>query len=201
MMVPPSYLDSWCITVKKKVDVKIYRGPAWVRARLCKLQKGCTRLAAANDQVYQLLAHGRWFSSGTPTSSPWYSWSIAESGVQHQKSINHLKYTEYNFENRNILRFFLQGISLSICYMDMNWLMPKISVCQVRIWSLLASELYILSSRLIFFQNQSYSHSDDMFIILKSNKNMDIWYIYTCWYLYLGGKNPMIQNICLHLFR
>jgi hypothetical protein len=42
---------------------------AWVRARLCKLQKGCTRLAAASDQVYQLLAHGRWFSQGTPASS------------------------------------------------------------------------------------------------------------------------------------
>ena len=34
-----------------------------------KLQKGCTRLASASDKVYQLLAHGRWFSSGTPVSS------------------------------------------------------------------------------------------------------------------------------------
>ena len=34
---------------------------AWVRARLCKLQK--------SDKVYQLLAHGRWFSPGTPASS------------------------------------------------------------------------------------------------------------------------------------
>ena len=32
---------------------------SWVRVRLCKLQKGCTRLAAACDKVYQLLAHGR----------------------------------------------------------------------------------------------------------------------------------------------
>ena len=31
--------------------------------------KGCTRLAAASDQVYQLLAHGRWISPGTPASS------------------------------------------------------------------------------------------------------------------------------------
>jgi hypothetical protein len=36
---------------------------------LCKLQKRCTRLAAASDKVYQLLAHGRWFSPGTPASS------------------------------------------------------------------------------------------------------------------------------------
>jgi hypothetical protein len=40
-----------------------------VRARLCKLQKGCTRLAAASDRVYQFLAHGRWFSPSTPASS------------------------------------------------------------------------------------------------------------------------------------
>jgi hypothetical protein len=41
----------------------------WVRARLCKLQKGCTRLVPASDKVYQLLAHGRWFSPGTPAFS------------------------------------------------------------------------------------------------------------------------------------
>jgi hypothetical protein len=34
-----------------------------------KLQKVCTRLATASDRVYQLLAHGRWFSLGTPASS------------------------------------------------------------------------------------------------------------------------------------
>jgi hypothetical protein len=32
-------------------------------------KKGCTRLAAASDKVYQLLAHGRWFSPGTPAAS------------------------------------------------------------------------------------------------------------------------------------
>jgi len=29
----------------------------------------CARLAEASDKVYQLLAHGRWFSPGTPASS------------------------------------------------------------------------------------------------------------------------------------
>ena len=33
------------------------------------ITKRCTRLAAASDKVYQLLAHGRWFSPGTPASS------------------------------------------------------------------------------------------------------------------------------------
>jgi hypothetical protein len=42
---------------------------AWIRAWLCKLQKRCTRLAAASDKVYQLLAQGRWFSPGITASS------------------------------------------------------------------------------------------------------------------------------------
>jgi hypothetical protein len=68
---------------------------AWVHARLYK--KGCTRLAAASDKVYQLLAHGqwfdkvyqllahgRWFSPGTPSSSTTKAGchDIAESTVQ-----------------------------------------------------------------------------------------------------------------------
>jgi hypothetical protein len=32
-------------------------------------KKGCTLLAAASDEAYKLLAHGRWFSLGTPASS------------------------------------------------------------------------------------------------------------------------------------
>ena len=32
-------------------------------------KKGCTRLATTSDTVYQLLAHCRWFSPGTPASS------------------------------------------------------------------------------------------------------------------------------------
>ena len=73
---------------------------AWVRARLCKLQKGCIRLAAASDQVYQLLAHGRWFSPGTPASSTTKtdSHNIAEIllkvALKHEKSIKSIKYTE-----------------------------------------------------------------------------------------------------------
>ena len=57
-----------CLYQARKVKNNLY-ACQWVRARLCKLQKGCTRLAAASDKVYQLLAHGRWFSPGTPASS------------------------------------------------------------------------------------------------------------------------------------
>jgi hypothetical protein len=32
-------------------------------------KKRCNRLATASEKDYQLLAHGRWFSPGTPSSS------------------------------------------------------------------------------------------------------------------------------------
>ena len=48
------------------VFVPIRRGfaPGFVNYK-----KGCTRLAAASDKVYQLLAHDPWFSPDTPASS------------------------------------------------------------------------------------------------------------------------------------
>jgi hypothetical protein len=42
---------------------------AWVRARLCKLQKGALDSQPQVIKVDQLLAHGRWFSPGTPAYS------------------------------------------------------------------------------------------------------------------------------------
>jgi hypothetical protein len=54
-------------------------------------KKGCTRLAAASDKVYQLLTHGRWFPPSTLASSTTKTCrhDIAESGIKHQnQSIN-----------------------------------------------------------------------------------------------------------------
>ena len=58
---------------------------AWVRARLCRLQKGCTRLVAASDKVYQLLAHGRWFSSTTKTGRHDIAEILLKVALKHQK--------------------------------------------------------------------------------------------------------------------
>ena len=82
---------------------------ACVRARLCKLQKGCTRLPAASDKVYQLFVHGRWFSPGTPASSTTKTGrhDIAEIflkmalNTKNQikiKSFNHLAFQSLDFE-------------------------------------------------------------------------------------------------------
>jgi hypothetical protein len=43
-------------------------------------KKRCTRLAAASDKVYQLFAHGRWFSPGTPASYTTNTLSSKSSG-------------------------------------------------------------------------------------------------------------------------
>ena len=42
---------------------------AWFAPGFVNYKKRCTRLAASSDKVIQLLAHGRWFSPGTLTSS------------------------------------------------------------------------------------------------------------------------------------
>jgi hypothetical protein len=41
-------------------------------------KKGCTRLPPASDKVYQLLAHGRWFSPGTSSTTKTGRHDIAE---------------------------------------------------------------------------------------------------------------------------
>jgi hypothetical protein len=65
-------------------------------------KKGCTRLAATSDKVYQLLAHGRWFSSGTPASSTTKTGrhDIAESGIKQNKS--------------NQIKFIMHGVCLEL---------------------------------------------------------------------------------------
>jgi hypothetical protein len=40
----------------------------WCLTPLSAYKKGCTRLAATSDKVYQLLAHGQWFSLASSTT-------------------------------------------------------------------------------------------------------------------------------------
>ena len=73
--------------------------------------KGCTRLAAASDKVYQLLAHGRWFSPGTPASSTTKTGRhdiakiLLKVALKHQKSkssnphLSKLPIITYNWAN------------------------------------------------------------------------------------------------------
>jgi hypothetical protein len=48
---------------------RLFASPLAGSIKVKKLQNGCIQLAAATDKVYQMPAHGRWFSPGTPVSS------------------------------------------------------------------------------------------------------------------------------------
>ena len=77
-------------------------------------KKGCTRLAAARDKVYQLLAHGRWFSPDTSASSTTKTgrYDIAESGVKHNKSkLNQICL-------RNIVLYYIYLLKLTINFYE-----------------------------------------------------------------------------------
>ena len=84
-------------------------------------KKGCTRLTATSDQVYQLLAHGRWFSPGTLASSTTKNGchDIAEIllkvALKHQKSNHHI-----NTKNSSMTAFWLS------CLGPLVFLLPNI---------------------------------------------------------------------------
>jgi hypothetical protein len=68
--------------------------------RFVNYKKGCTRLAAGSDKVYQLLAHGRWFSLGTSASS------ITKTGRHDIAELLlkvALKHQKANIKNQSIL--------------------------------------------------------------------------------------------------
>ena len=96
---------------------------AWVRTRLCKLQKGCIRLAAASDKDYQLLGHCRQFSPGTPVSSTTKTGhhDIAEIllkvALKHQKSnkINRFALRVKTLLNLTRQKMGKQTASLKLC--------------------------------------------------------------------------------------
>jgi hypothetical protein len=62
------FYDKFITFVQNGYVFNIYINPGFAPG-FVNNKKGCTQLAAASDQVYQLLAHDRWFSPGTPAFS------------------------------------------------------------------------------------------------------------------------------------
>ena len=95
---------------------------AWVCARLCKLQKGCTRFAAASDKVYQLFVHGWWFSPGTLASSTTkigchdIAKILLKVALKHQKSnqINQNQ-TIHKLSKTNLYFKFMRSRKIKFC--------------------------------------------------------------------------------------
>jgi len=92
-------------------------------------KKGCTRLAAASDKVYQLLAYDRWFSLGTTASSTTKTgrYDIAEIllkvVLKPQKSIKNQIDTfsvSWNISNKTCLVFLVRCLFHSGIYIIQN---------------------------------------------------------------------------------
>jgi hypothetical protein len=77
-------------------------------------KKGCKRLAAASDKVYQLLAQGQWFSPGTPASSTTKTGrhDIAEILLKHQKINQSITHFQLNY---NLNYYAANGLYLFLC--------------------------------------------------------------------------------------
>jgi hypothetical protein len=82
-------------------------------------KKGCTRLAAASDKVYQLLAHGRWFSPSTTNTG---RHDVAESGVKHKKKSKSVSFLFFPFNqdtlHTKLILYFQKYLDLYSEYFD-----------------------------------------------------------------------------------
>jgi actin-like ATPase involved in cell morphogenesis len=61
---------------------------------------GYTGLAAASDNAYQLLAHGRWFSLGTPASSTTKTGSNDIAEILLKVALNIINQIKSNLKDR-----------------------------------------------------------------------------------------------------
>jgi hypothetical protein len=74
-------------------------------------KKGCTQLAVASDKVYQLLAHRRWFSLGTPASSTTKTGRIDIHVAEIKRCfILHFRMVDHFMAKRQILASWNEGI-------------------------------------------------------------------------------------------
>ena len=92
----------------------------------------CTRLATASDKVYQLLAHGRWFSLGTP------AFSTTRTG-------------------RHDIAEILLKVALNTINQIKSSFMVKVFVCKLSVFVI---SLYFLGN-LVFFFLKSYDQKQD----------------------------------------
>ena len=141
---------------------KLITNTAWVSARLCKLQKGCTRLAAASDKVYQLLAHGRWFSpasSTTKTGRHDIAEILLKVALKHQKS-NQNHVTLMNLQYLSLRIYYTNSVvilikSFSSWGTNSSWSPSKLYVSSITF------ELYfflIFYVSMLFFLPFSFEH-------------------------------------------
>jgi hypothetical protein len=101
---------------------------ARVHAWLCKLQKGCTRLAAASDKVKQLLTHGQWFSLGTPASSTTKTGCHDIAEILLKVALNTINQIKSNLTNLPVSFIFSEAINFFFRKMPLSYIFCVIYV-------------------------------------------------------------------------
>jgi hypothetical protein len=81
--------------------------------------------------------------------------------------------------NQNIAISTIVGTSshnmISICYLDVNWLIPKISACRARIWSLVTSERRERVTNFIFCRAGWYFSVPDNIYLSYYGTKSQLW--------------------------
>ena len=104
-------------------------------------KKGCTRLAAASDKVYQLLAQGRWFSPGTPASSTTKTNRHDIAGILLKVALN----TKIQIQILIIFLLHFRTIA-TVCYFVAfaNHFIASAYICSVAFWNYFDSVCFFL---------------------------------------------------------
>ena len=124
-------------------------------------KKGCTRLAAASDKVYQLLAHGRWFSPASSTTKTGRH-DIAE--IMLKVALKHLK------SNQIISGTIFVHVHLKMYYMNfhntkLHWgsfifkclqFYLILYGCFILLTSIISSSFYLINKIKIQFENKGF---------------------------------------------
>jgi hypothetical protein len=85
-------------------------------------KKGCTRLAIASDKVYQLLAHGQWFSPASSTTKTGRH-DIAEILLKVTLSTKKFKFKFYGISYKHCMGVFSERNTCFLAFLKFrHWI-------------------------------------------------------------------------------
>ena len=120
-----------------------------------------------------------------------YNWSFVLYMIDSDQRPDSNRPLFFKSASTNVIISYHSPICTDICYLDVNWLIPKISVCRARIWSLLSNERSEPVTSFIFCRAGWYFSVSIIFTFRWHVYHPQIkhkhWYIYIC--IFAGKKS------------